>query len=335
MQIGRLSQLITLFVSVLVLNACTKERTNPSNDITTPTPTGKVIKDVSYGSNVNWVGQTEDLQLDLYLPATSSDNFTSQKYPLLVWVHGGGFLVGDKETSGKFCSLMAAKGFVVAPINYRLGWTKSETNPCHADTTEAFQAYYRALQDTRAAIRFLVANSAKYSIDTNWIFVGGASAGGVTSLSIPYYTPQNYEEYFSKSTISMLGPLDEGNSLTNTFKIKGVLAMWGAIGSPDVITASNATPTIFFHGTNDDVVPFDIGHFYTCDNFQVGYGTKPLYDRLTSLHVPAVAHIEPGGGHGVFTEEFRADNSACFLKSLMSKAPQSGYYIGDNAYSCE
>ncbi|MEP6844755.1 MAG: alpha/beta hydrolase [Panacibacter sp.] len=326
----RVFQIAIATFSIALVNSCAKSTTFSGN-ITTPSG-GSIITNVTYGSNFNWLGQTEELKLDVYKPTVAGDVAT--KHPLVVWIHGGGFLTGDKEAAAKFSTLLANKGFVVAPIDYRLGWTKSDTNPCDADTAQAFEAYYRALQDTRAAIRYLVANAATYGIDTNWIFIGGASAGGVTSLSIPYYTPENYMQYFNSATIAKLGPLDSDNNLTNTFRIKGIMAMWGAISSPDVITSQNAVPTIFFHGTDDNVVPFDVGPFYICPNFQVGYGTKPLYEKLTSLGVPAVAHIEPGGGHGVYTEEFRADNSACFLKSLMSKTPEKGYYIGD-ASSCQ
>jgi len=336
MKTGRVFQLFPIILFALLLNACAKNTSTPTSGGGTTNPPGDttvqtgVITDITYGSAIDWKGATEQLKLDLYIPTAAR----AAKKPLLVWVHGGGFLVGDKDASKSFASLMAAKGFIVAPINYRLGWTKNESNPCNADTAQAFEAYYRALQDTRAAIRFLVANASKYGIDTSWIFIGGASAGGLTSLAIPYYTPDNAEATFGSEAISTLGPLDADNNIKATFKIKGVLAMWGALPTPDIITKANATPTIFFHGTDDNVVPFNVGHFYTCDNFQMGYGTKPVYDKLTSLGVPAVAHVEIGGGHGVYTDEFRADNSACFLESLMDGTPESGYYTGEQS-SCQ
>ncbi|CAN5406581.1 hypothetical protein BH10BAC2_BH10BAC2_43630 [soil metagenome] len=322
--------IIVIILSFLFFSSCSKDTTytvipdNPGN-------TNASFSDVTYGSNTNWLGQQQELKLDVYLPPSPT---AGVKYPLIVWIHGGGFQVGDKAAGEKFADLMTVKGFIVAPINYRLGWTHSETNTCDGDTTKASEAYYRAVQDTRAALRFLVANADKYSIDTNWIFVGGASAGAVTSLGTAYTTQQVANEYLS-STTAKLGPVDAGNTLTNSYRIKGVLSMWGAVTHPEIITRANAIPTIFFQGTDDNVVPFDVGHFYICDNFQIGYGTKPLYEKLTGFDVPAVAHIEPGGGHGVFEDDFRADNSACFLKSLMSKTPQTGYYIGDNANNCQ
>lgn len=330
MKNGSILSIVTAIVSIAFLFSCSKDSTY-SRSINNPSsPSGDKFTDITYGSNINWLGQNQQLKLDVYLPPSRKEG---AKYPLLVWIHGGGFVTGDKETSEKFSTEIASEGFVVSSINYRIGWTQSETNTCEGDTTEAKEAYYRAIQDARAAIRYLVANSGTYGIDTNWIFIGGASAGGVTSLSIPYLTDELAAGYLG-SIPSKLGPLDAGNTLTNTFKIKGILSMWGAIGNPEMITPENAVPTIFFQGTEDNVTPFNVDPFYMCTNFPLGYGTKPLYERLTSFGVPAVAHVEPGGGHGVFTDEFRIANSVCFMKSLISKTPEKGYYVGDK-YSCQ
>jgi len=332
MKMGGMYRILILVISISLFNSCSKK--NTYNTIAPPvTSGGDVISNLTYGSNVDWTGQTVDLKLDVYLPP---NHVAGVKYPLILWVHGGGFLIGDKESAAQFSSDMAKRGFVTAPIDYRLGWTKSESNTCDGDSTEAKEAFYRAQQDARAALRYLVANADKYSIDTNWIFIGGSSAGGVTSLNLPYYTQQVADASLGTALTSKLGPLNADNTLTNTFKIKGVMSMWGAVGDLSMITRANAVPTILFHGTADSVVPFDIDNFYFCKSYPMAYGTKPVYDLLASYGIPVVAHIEPGGGHGVFTDEFRADNSACFLNSLMidPKEPEIGYFVGDNASSC-
>lgn len=320
-----------LLVAGLLLFSCSKD--NAYQEINQPNnpPTDADFTDVTYATNTNWLGQQQELKLDVYQP---SNMVTGVKYPLLVWIHGGGLVGGDKSSSDKFCKSIADKGFIVSSINYRLGWTQDENNTCNGDTTEAKEASYRAVQDARAAFRFLVANATTYDIDTSWIFIGGASAGGIIALNTSYYTQQIMDAYMP-SVSAKLGALDQGNTLTNTYQIKGILSMWGGMSRPEVITAANAKPTIFYHGTADQVVPFDISHYYTCDNFPASYGTKPLYERLTNLGVPAVAHIEPGGGHGVFNDDFLITNSVCFLNSLMSKTPEKGYYVGDNATSCK
>lgn len=330
--IMKISRLIVLFTAVLfVISSCSKSDTQTISRRGNGTPEetvppGTVVKDILYGSNTNWLGQNEQLLLDVYVPPGNPG-----RHPLLLYIHGGGFEVGTKETAADFATLMQQKGFVVAPINYRIGWTHSETDICDGDSTEAIEAFYRAIQDARAALRYLVANADKYSIDTNWIFVGGASAGGVATLGVTYYTQETIDKYMPGIS-AKLGPLDADNNITATYEIKADISMWGAINTLDVVTPDNAVPTIFFHGEKDMVVPYDVNHFYFCNNMPMGYGSKPLYSKLTSLDIPAVAHIDPNGGHGVYTIPFRADNIACFLKGLMNKQPESGFYI--NKPSC-
>lgn len=315
---------ITVIIAAITITSCTKDHTFnrfPSTD-------NDVYRDQVYGSNVNWLGQTESLAMDVYLPDAAINDSSGKKFPFLLFIHGGGFHSGDKSTAEKFAKLMNMKGYVVASVNYRLGWTQDENNTCNGDTTQAKEAVYRALQDVRAALRYSVANAEKFAIDTNSIFVSGSSAGAVAALNVTYVTPENVNQVFP-GVAEMLGPLDATNSLTNHYTIKGVVSMWGAMSDLDLITPANAKPTIFFHGELDRVCPYDVSHFYSCDNFPVSYGTKPIYDKLTSFGVPAVANIDPQGGHGVYTVEFTTDNIACFLNSLRTKQPQTGYFMGD------
>lgn len=96
------------------------------------------------------------LLLDLYRPETKGDPL-----PLVVWVHGGGWQGGSKETCPAIP--LAGHGFVVASIDYRL--TGVATFPAQ-------------IEDCRAAIRWLRAGAAKYDIDPKRVGVWGGSAGG-------------------------------------------------------------------------------------------------------------------------------------------------------------
>ena len=291
---------------------------------------GRIISNVYYGQNINWQGQMEDLKLDVYEPEAVK---SGKKYPLLLVIHGGGFLVGGKAGTQKTCAPLANEGFVCAPINYRLGWARDRTKPCNGDSTELKKAIFRAAQDANAALRFLVAHADEYSIDTNWIFVCGNSAGGVTSLNTVYLT-DTIAELFNPGITSLLGGLKTGtNNLRNTYRIKGICNMWGGIGNPLMITKDNAVPTLFFHGQLDNVVPCNIGPVYSCPLFFTQYGSQPIYNQLKSLGVSAVAHIDPNGGHGVYSYDFRVKNMACFFKNVMIKKYQNSYIVGgENDY---
>jgi acetyl esterase/lipase len=103
------------------------------------------------------------LVLDLYQPAAEAPA------PLILFVHGGGWIGGNTRHSGALANFplaiaqLAAEGFVVASVEYRL----SGEAPFPA-----------ALQDVRAALRYLKDNASKYRIDQNKVAVWGGSAGG-------------------------------------------------------------------------------------------------------------------------------------------------------------
>lgn len=104
------------------------------------------------------------LHLDLYVPPRSRT-----AHPLIVYIHGGGWAFGQPRPSGAFANwpgvlaLMAAHGFVVASVQYRF----SGEAPFPA-----------AIQDVKAAIRWLRAHASRYDIDPRHVGVWGGSAGG-------------------------------------------------------------------------------------------------------------------------------------------------------------
>ena len=117
--------------------------------------------------------QKEDLNMDLYYP----NEPTPLARPLLVLIHGGAFYNGDKQSVGfpEMGQHFAQRGFVVASINYRLGFRPTGKS--------IDRAGYRAVQDAHAALRFLISRADEFQIDTNNIFVAGTSAGAITALN--------------------------------------------------------------------------------------------------------------------------------------------------------
>lgn len=97
--------------------------------------------------------------LDLYLPNTPG------KKPLLVLVHGGGFLYGDSQTRQVqwMYRYFRQRGYACASVNYRL----AQEAPWPA-----------AIEDVKAALRFLRANAASFGIDADRFAIWGESAGG-------------------------------------------------------------------------------------------------------------------------------------------------------------
>jgi acetyl esterase/lipase len=125
-----------------------------------PFPGGVVaLGDVEYSNLVGY----RPLLLDLYMPQKSTPK------PLVIWIHGGGWNRGDSRTSGPIAdypatlAALAARGYVVASVNYRLSG----------------EAHFPAqIQDVKAAVIFLRANAAKYGIDPARVLLWGGSVGG-------------------------------------------------------------------------------------------------------------------------------------------------------------
>jgi acetyl esterase/lipase len=120
-------------------------------------------------------------KLDLYLPAPSAS-----PAPVVIWIHGGALMVGDKRSMprkdfgpppkptgrmGPFqiqvpdVAALTAKGYAVVSLNYRLGPSMDA-------------AALPAVQDGKAAVRFLRANAAKYHLNPDKFAAWGNSAGG-------------------------------------------------------------------------------------------------------------------------------------------------------------
>lgn len=84
--------------------------------------------------------------------------------PVLVWVHGGGWTIGDLETDNTRCAVMAQRaGIVVVSVDYRLA-------PEHP--------FPAAIHDTVAAVKWVAGNAGDLGIEASAIALGGDSAGG-------------------------------------------------------------------------------------------------------------------------------------------------------------
>jgi len=222
-----------------------------------------------------------NLKMDIYVPQYAG----KIERPLLMLIHGGAFYVGDKseKTIGKMCSHFASLGYTTASINYRLGF-----QPLKASIE---RAGYMATQDAHAALRFLIANASKYKIDTNYIFVGGSSAGGITSLNLAFLRNENRPKSSYKSLLyNNLGNIESVGKYNNiTFQIKSVANLWGGVEDINILKNNNVS-VISYHATKDPVVPYE--YDYPMQKlvkkvapvlFPKMYGSKPIHAELKRL----------------------------------------------------
>lgn len=269
---------------------------------------------VTYATNVlDWQGVSQDLEMDVYYP--SGPNETLSARPFILLIHGGGFQSGSKSIMTADCISFARRGYVAATINYRLGWDTS-------DPLNQIIAAYRAQQDAHAALRFLVENAGLVDVDTNWLFIGGRSAGAVTALNMVYADQQDWE-IAVPGIEANLGSLESsGNSLMHTFTLNGILNNWGSTPA-FAIEPDEMLPTISFHGALDTTVPIDSS---SANGFA---GSGYIHNVLVNSGICSEMTVDSLGGHGIYTNssgsEFRVERASCFFKSIFCDNCSSTY----------
>jgi acetyl esterase/lipase len=277
-----------------------------------------VVPDVLYRIATNHLGTSDSLKMDIYSPAGAPDTAR----PCAVLIHGGSFLTGTKADTimVTFCNELALRGYIAVSINYRLGVQISLTDI--AGSQKQFnRAVYRAVQDSKAAIRFLKANASQYHIDTSQIFCGGYSAGAVTTVHSAY---MNQTEAVSKIDTTGLGLLDEGENLAQSSSFKAVINYCGAIGDTNWLQTGDI-PIISFHGTADTIVPYTMGNAFKLPLFPYIYGSRTINQIHKPLGVKDSLYTAEGEGHGLSIQTFAMSITkvAEFLYSIVDPSNTS------------
>jgi acetyl esterase/lipase len=220
---------------------------------------------LTYGSAPGLDGRPVTLKLDLHEPAGD----TVATRPAIVYVHGGAFSSGSRAEGATEMAPMVRRGFVVASISYRLlapaGCSGASTGDAYA---ACHDAAYAAMDDARAAVRWLRANAATYRIDTSRIAIEGYSAGGVTAAGVGLVSEE---------------PGSSGNP-GHSSAVRAWVSIAG--GVPGGAGASPGDPPGYlFSGTADPVVP----HQWSVDT------ARALHEAGGF----AVFKPKVGGGHGL------------------------------------
>lgn len=213
-----------------------------------------VQSNIQYGQAVNSEGVNLNLLMDIYLP----NGDTRTQRPVLLLAHGGSFIGGSKTADNsivELCSRFAKLGYVTASMNYRLENPLTIFLSPNVELTFV-EAVYRAVQDQKAAVRFLRKSVAEmgnpYGIDPTRVVVGGNSAGAILSLHNAYL--DKVSEVPSGVSPS-LGDL-EGNSGNPGYPsgVQAVINICGALADSVWLEAGDQ-PFVSLHGDQDGTVP--------------------------------------------------------------------------------
>ncbi len=216
------------------------------------------IETVHFGRGVKIDGDTQELYMDIYQPY--GDTVTER--PVVMFAFGGAFVQGSKNDwyVKEVCNHFSKAGYVCAAMDYRTGIDYLEILQL-----QHMRIFFRPMQDYRGAVQYLKwdfsENGNTYRIDTNMIFAGGASSGGITALMMQNCDkPNEMAEMGNISALNALGGFysstgfyqNYGWNVAATINIAGALinANWIEQGDDPIISA---------HGDADQVVPYGYG----------------------------------------------------------------------------
>ncbi len=229
-------------------------------------------------------GSEKDLHIDLASPA---DSLTIRKRPLVIGIHGGGFAdkcfsapcylrYSDKVLKSRFLP----HGFITASVEYRLS-SPVEFNPFTINNDKVNAMHYRAVQDVRAAIKYIFENAEKLNVDNGNVFLIGTSAGAITALNAAYMDRKDVPNGLAKK----YGKLEKRE------KVKGIISLSGAISDLSLLKGNKAIALMIVHGKDDIVVPFAKDSYFKFSRLSPVFGGKAIYDKAVELGIPVKAHF--------------------------------------------
>lgn len=255
-------------------------------------PAGGMIEGVKAQRDLAYVERGHDRQkLDLYVPEKGTGPF-----PLIVWIHGGGWAAGDKGGCPPLRDGFTGRGYAVASLNYRLS----------GDAVFPAQ-----IEDCKAAIRWLRAHAKEYRLDPAHFGVWGSSAGGhlVALLGAAggmrefdvganleqssrvqavcdYYGPTDLLQMDAHAPAGARMKHDSATSPESRL-VGGAIQEnreKAARLSPLAYLTKEAPPYLIVHGDQDGTVPH--------------HQSELLFEALGKLGVPVRFITVEGGGHG-------------------------------------
>jgi acetyl esterase/lipase len=257
----------------------------------------RTVRNVVYAAPKLPTGKSTSLMMDILIPEPA------RKRTVVVYVPGGGFVVAAKESALDLRTYVAEAGFAVASVQYR--------------TTRDGATYRDGVEDIKAAIRYLRANSAKYGIDADAVVVWGESAGGYLAamVGVTNHTGtrnvgtnlsqssdvQGVIDDFGASDIFRIAADFDATTQRATYTNDGLVQYIGKTAGANTLDSDIATtaanplkyvrsdgpPFLIFHGNQDRMVSPS--------------QTLILHEALLAAGVRSARYVVDGAGHGDLT----------------------------------
>jgi acetyl esterase/lipase len=238
-------------------------------------------------SNITYLtANNYEAKLDLYVPRNQPG-----PTPTVVYIHGGGWVGGSKETSLLAIMPYLEMGLAVVNVEYRMA--RVSLAPA-------------AVEDCRCALRWVIRNAKQYNFDPNKIILTGHSAGGHLSL-ITAMLPVSAgldrqcvgkDELKIAAVINWFGITDVVDLLDGANMKDYAVAWFGSLAnreevarrvSPLSYVRAGLPPILTIHGDADPVVPYS-------------HAVK-LHEALNRSGLTNQFVTIPGGKHGGFSRD--------------------------------
>lgn len=252
-------------------------------------------------------GEAERNILDLCIPKKNAHK------GLIFYIHGGGWIAGDKDGYRDSLKHYACEGYVSASLNYRYANKNDVTG-------------FQILEDITNALTLVKSTASSYGIELDSALLTGPSAGGHLSLLyayacqesapikptcvVSYSGPTDFTDpsYYDTNAVSYNGLMEiisdvtgESISSTNYKEYSDLLLSL----SPIYYVNSLTVPTVICHGTSDDIIPYS--------------NAVLLDDALTKASVEHEFVTYKNAGHGLETDSKAQKRADKLFESYIEK----------------
>jgi acetyl esterase/lipase len=235
----------------------------------------RIVPNITYLTASNY-----DAKLDLYVTRTPD-----KPLPTLIWIHGGGWTGGTKESYAGIPAYLAM-GMNVVNVEYRLARVAQAP---------------AAVEDCRCALRWVIQHAKEYGIDVNRIVVSGGSAGGHLALTtgmVPASAGLDRQcpgpDNLKVAAIVNWYGISDVNELLDGPNMKAYAVTWLGSAtdrdqiamrvSPLAYVRAGLPPVLTIHGDADPTVPYT--------------QSVRLHKALSDAGVANELMTMPGGKHG-------------------------------------
>ncbi len=289
----KLIMVLAILGLAAALSAQEETAPNPAPKPEYKAPTDmELIKEIAYSKDGNKAHKLDILRLK---------KASKEPTPVIVWIHGGGFVSGSRTDGYKRLERFVKQGYLGVTIDYRSAWEKP---------------FPAQLQDCKCAIRFLRAHAKQYNLDAKHIGVWGGSAGGnlVSMLGVTggikefegdggwekessrvqavvdYYGMTDFLAIYAMAkagtSTERFKPLDGNESISHLLGVKKYFEHSDLCrkASPTTYASKDDAPFYIFHGDLDPLTPHQQGEL--------------LNETLRKAGVESDFYLVKGGKHG-------------------------------------